>query len=164
MGHLRRSLHWLCCITLVLTGVFGRGFVLCIDGGSVRLEALGIDGSCYQGRGKLSDHVALLTSIHSDDRCEPGGGGVPGTGCEPSFGREPCDGCEDVTVLAGAAPLPAGSAASLLPAPALLLDFISLGAVSSIQSADLVQRTHPSLLDPRSLDLYAVRKTVVLLI
>lgn len=152
MGDFRRTLHLLCCLALVFTGGLGRGLVWCIDGGSIRLEASGLDGSCYQRSGKAPAHAALRTG------CEP-------DRCGNSVVRSaPCGGCEDVTVIEATASVPAGSVASLLPAQPVSLAFASLWPPSFPEPPGRGPGLHSTLVASRSFDVYAVRKTIVLLI
>ncbi len=142
----RKILPWLCAAVMVLSGAVGRGAVLCVaaDGGT-RLELADNTGRCVDG---VSEHTATdphqplqLASVHGD-----------------------CGGCQDVTIASSSIRLASGGAESLLTLPPLVFVAVVPRHDLSVEFLSRVER--PREVRPASLssDIYALRKTVTLLI
>ncbi|MBA4065729.1 MAG: hypothetical protein C0501_18820 [Isosphaera sp.] len=144
MGHLRRTLLWLCSAALVFSGVLGRGFVLCLPAdGAARLEVSGDDGRCLDVEGIRSEAGGSEGSLTSDSLH--------------------CHGCEDVTISDGAAQRPA-TGADYLVAPPLLFVTMPPRLAPTVAFTSRLSRDRNSLMHPRSSDVHTVRKTVILLV
>ncbi len=146
MELLRRILPWLCAAVMVLSGAVGRGAVLCVaaDGGT-RVELADNAGRCLEG---VSEHSATdprecpqFASAHGD-----------------------CEGCQDVAIASGSARPTSGGAESLLTLPPLVFLAVVPRHDLSVNFLSRIQR--PREVRPASLssDVYALRKTVTLLI
>lgn len=145
MEYLRRMIPWVCAAVLVLSGAVGRGVVLCVDSdGSVHLELADDAGRCVDGE------LAFSTSGRLD--------------CPQLTDAAHCLGCEDVSLDTDSVRLTSVSPEANLSLPPLVTAFLIPRHDTAAEATSRVPRPLSSPPVSRSSDVYAVRKTVALLI
>lgn len=146
MEHLRRTLLWLCAALLVLSGAIGRGVVLCVssDGGT-RLEAADEAGRCREGKQGFA--------ASNDAECS-----------QLTLAAGSCQGCEDLTVADGSVRRASFNPASTLTLPPVVFVAAILPSYAAAETFTRVRTPRSSRPASLSSDVYAVRKTVTLLI
>lgn len=148
MTHLRRTFLWLCSTLLVVTGVSGRGLVVCVPTGeSARLEVSGDNGKCLGDSNRA--------------------GGIASVGYESAGLRDlpPHDhGCEDVSLAEAPAHLTVWGSDTFLTIPSFVLPALFPRKQAGIEVGSRLRLRRLPIPDTRSSDVYAVRTTVTLLI
>lgn len=146
MIHLRRTFLGLCSTLLVIAGVLGQGFVLCVPTGeTARLEVSAEDGKCVR---------------HQEDGVEPAGHETAGL-----RGVTPHDhGCEDIALTEAPAHLPVWGTDPFMTAPAFVVSAAFPTREPGVEVGSLARLRHLPIPDTRFADVYAVRTTVSLLI
>lgn len=146
MRHFRQTFLWLLSATLVLSGVMGRGFVLCVPAdGTARLEVSGEDGRCQQDGGVRADAAGHAAAALAGDSLR-------------------CHGCEDVTLSAGIARVSAAGANPFSAVPPLVPAATIPQHHAAAEFEARPARPRARLASPHSSDVYAVRTTVALII
>jgi hypothetical protein len=146
MGYLRRMIPWVCAAVLVLSGAVGRGVVLCVDSdGSAHLELADDTGRCVDGELDFSTSGRLECS-------------------RLTAATAHCLGCEDVSLDTDSVRLTAVSPEVNLSLPPLVTAFLIPRHDTSAEFTSRVPRPLSSPPVSLSSDVYAVRKTVALLI
>jgi hypothetical protein len=148
MTHLRRTFLWLCSTLLVVTGVLGRGLVVCVPAGeSARLEVSGDNGKCLGD----SDRAGGFASVGNESA------GLRGL---PSHDH----GCEDIALAEAPVHLPVWGSDTFLTTPSFVLSAVFPRKEAGVEVGSLPRLRRLPIPDTRSTDVYAVRTTVTLLI
>lgn len=146
MSHLRRTFLGFCSTLLVIAGVLGQGFVLCIPTGeAARLEVSGEDGKCVR---------------HRAEGVEAAGHDTAGLRSSPPHDH----GCEDVALAEAPAHLAGWNTDTYLTAPAFVVSAAFPATDPGVQVQNLTRLRRLPIPDPGFTDVYAVRTTVSLLI
>jgi hypothetical protein len=144
MEYLRRMIPWVCAAVLVLSGAVDRGVVLCVaSDGSTHLELADDAGRCVGGEAGFSASGRLECSL------------LTGAAAH-------CLGCEDVSLDTESVRLTSFSPEASLPP--VVIAFVIPRQDSSAESMSRLPRPFSSPSASLSSDVYAVRKTVALLI
>lgn len=146
MIHLRRTFLGLCSTLLVIAGVLGQGFVLCVPTGeAARLEVSDDNGKCV--------------------RQHPDGFKSGGVGTAELIGVTPHNhGCEDIALTEAPAHLAGWSTDTYLTAPAFVVSAAFPATGPGVQVQSLTRPRRLPIPDPVFTDVHAVRTTVSLLI
>ena len=144
MEYLRRMIPWVCAAVLVLSGAVGRGVVLCVaSDGSAHLERADDEGRCVGGEAGFSASGRLECSQLTDTAAH-------------------CLGCEDVSLDTESVRLTSFSPEASLPP--VVIAFVIPRHDTSAEFMSRLPRPFSSPSASLSSDVYAVRKTVALLI
>lgn len=146
MWHFRRTVLWLCSLSLVLASGLGQGFVLCVGAdGAVRVEASAAGRCC-----RLAGETGVELPSHPSDRAIASGA--------------TCGGCQDVAFADRSSRITSAAADQLLEAaPLVLARLVTHAGLSEKRLTRRSQFDAPPL-GERWSDLYAIRETIILLI